>query len=172
MKKLSEIRRKRAQDYVQVVKTGIKIPLFDVDEILYSTKINLTSNTYINPKDAGYADFRLPSVADLIRTGEMVCGSYLKRYTVELTNFKAYLDDEMKEKVISQFRENGFSVSRRAIEHNYGKWLCQMDSGYRGANYHLRTYCDPNYSRIIFEATSLSSFCADWQQTYPDCRIL
>jgi hypothetical protein len=172
MKKLNEIRRKRAQDYVQVVKTGMKIPLFDIDEILFSTKVNLTSNTYINPRDTGYVDFRLPTVADLIRSGEMVCGSYLRRHTVELEHFRAHLDNKTIEKIISQFKENGFSVSRRAIEHNYGNWLCQMDSGYRGVNYHLRTYSDPNYGRIMFEATSLSSFCVDWQQTYPDCRIL
>ena len=172
MKKLNEIRRKRAQDYVQVVKTGMKIPLFDIDEILFSTKVNLTSNTYINPRDTGYIDFRLPTVADLIRSGEMVCGSYLRRHTVELEHFRAHLDNKTIEKIISQFKENGFPVSRRAIEHNYGNWLCQMDSGYRGANYHLRTYSDPNYGSIMFEATSLSSFCVDWQQTYPDCRIL
>lgn len=168
MKKLRNVRRTTAQYYVKVVKTGKKIPLFDVDDIVLSTKVNLVSNTYINPRDMGYAFMRMMTICELLQKKELVYGSYLKRHKITIEKKNIRLTHDMVTSMIFDFYKHGFSVSRKAIEHNYNQWMGHTDSGYRGNGYHLKTEASLDRSRLTFEATSLSRHCADWQQTYPD----
>lgn len=71
------------------------------------------------------------------------------------------------QEIVNYFREHGYCVSKRAIEHNYHQWMVCVDSGYRGSNYHLLTTHNETYKEIMFQASSLSKFCADWQVTCP-----
>lgn len=70
------------------------------------------------------------------------------------------------DKVIAEFQDNGFNVTREAIEHNYNAWRFDMKSGYRDEEngYHLFTPCGCN--PLSFRCSSLEEGCEDWQITY------
>lgn len=78
-------------------------------------------------------------------------GSYSKRFSIR--------------KVIAEFKEHGFNVTKEAIYHNYYAWLADEKSGYRDEvnGYHLFTPCGCN--PLSFRLSTLSEKC-DWQTTY------
>jgi hypothetical protein len=70
------------------------------------------------------------------------------------------------DRIESFFRDNGYNVSREAIEHNFNSWLGDMKSGYRDDinGYHLFSPCGCN--PLSMRLSTLHKLCDDWQQTY------
>ena len=144
---------------------------------LYLLKVDLTNRKYLRPSDPEYPQSTLPTINDLIRSkkveGEFapyrqyeISPKEFQEYTYEIktTSTKTLVKKLDVDRITSEFREHGFSVSREAVIHNFYAWLADMKSGYRGKGYHLFTPCGCNPLR--FSASELYPACEDWQHTY------
>lgn len=136
--------------------------LIDVYSCKYDAKVDLENETYMpfsNTKE--YELCSLPTFNDLVKKGIVKEVSCIERtYDIEI---KKTSDTN---KVIAEFKKNGFNVTKKAIIHNYNAWRNGYKSGYRDErrNYHLFTPCGGN--PLSFRATTLHPKCADWQTTY------
>jgi len=76
------------------------------------------------------------------------------------------MDGKQIAKVIAEFEDAGFKVTKEAILHNYYAWQGCLKSGYRDEKngYHLFTPCGGN--PFSLSATTLHELCSDWQTTY------
>ena len=127
----------------------------------WGVKVDLKNMEYIGTHDDGYEESTLPTLCDLHDDVEM--GFPYKEFDVIVKdNYNHNLSDKGIDKVVKQFKENGWNVTREAVEHQLGGWKC----GYRDeANgYHLFTPCAGN--ELSFRATTLHDACKDWQTTY------
>lgn len=69
------------------------------------------------------------------------------------------------DEIIAELTENGYNVTRQALEHNYNAWLADYKSGYRDEEngYFIFTPCGCN--NLYFNVTKLDDHF-DWQYTY------
>lgn len=107
---------------------------------------------------------------DLIREGRIEERTIYREYDVCPQNVPDRFSDRHLtardfDRIIKEFAQHGFKVTREALRHNYSAWLGSLKSGYRDeANgYHLFTPCGGN--PLSFRATSLDDRL-DWQTTY------
>ena len=76
------------------------------------------------------------------------------------------MGDKQIAKIIAEFEEAGFKVTKKAILHNFYAWSQDHKSGYldKANGYHLFTPCGCNPFSLT--ATTLHELCSDWQTTY------
>lgn len=76
------------------------------------------------------------------------------------------LNDKKIKKIIAEFEDAGFKVTKDAILHNYYAWSGSLKSAYRDDKngYHLFSPCGGN--PFMLRATTLHPLCDDWQITY------
>lgn len=130
------------------------------DFIPFDSKLDVERGEYLTIADNGYKRSQLPTLNDLVKrgvVGECVPYDECDVYVDDVANFDA-------DKVVDEFRANGFEVEREAIMHNFEAWCDDYKSGYRGAYCHLFSPCGCN--RLRFSATTLHKSCEDWQKTY------
>ena len=141
--------------------------MVDVYAVNYLCKVDIENKLYLTEFDEGYKKCELPTFNDLYANGTMGKeGSCIEnRHQVDL-GYDPTLTDSKIKKIIAEFKENGFNITREAILHNYKAWRYDMKSGYRDDenNYHLFSPCGCN--PLSFRATTLHEKCADWQHTY------
>ena len=90
----------------------------------------------------------------------------LRGYEIYFPVAKRRLTEKDFDSIIEEFAQNGFNVTRDALQHNYVAWLSDMKSGYRDDrnNYHLFSPCGCN--PISFRVSALSDDYKNWQTTY------
>ena len=141
--------------------------MVDVYDVNYCCKVDIVNKLYLNEFDEGYKNCELPTFNDLYANGTMGKeGSCIENEHRVDFGYNITLTDSKIKKIIAEFKENGFNITREAILHNYDAWLCDEKSGYRDEenNYHLFSPCGCN--PLSFRATTLHETCADWQHTY------
>lgn len=153
MKKLNYIKKKTSRFFVTANKQMFGFIKFDC-------KVDLIKGEYLDSSDEGYKDSGLPTLNDLCEMSVVAQSFPYREYDIypKVKNGQINVDS-----IIKEFSENGFDVSRKAIEHNFDAWRRDEKSGYRGKGYHLFSPCGCNPLRL--SATSLSRLC-DWQITY------
>jgi hypothetical protein len=111
-----------------------------------------------------------PTLGDLIREGLVTEEADFREYEIFPEGFCDAgcghpFTGKVVRRIIAEFKEHGFDVSREALVHNYCAWVQDLKSGYRDETngYHLFTPCGCNALR--FSATTLSDD-TDWQTTY------
>ena len=116
--------------------------------------------------DEGYNESELPTFNDLYANGTMKKEGTCIENEYDYTTKKWSLSKSDIESIMLEFKENGFNITREALEHNYNAWCRDEKSGYRDEvnNYHLFSPCGCN--PLSFRATTLHEKCADWQHTY------
>lgn len=141
--------------------------MVDVYAVTYDCKVDIVNKKYLRRSDDGYKDCELPTFNDLYANGTMdkegTCIE--KQYSISFQR-KYKLNEKDIDKIIKEFKKNGFNVTKEAINHNYDAWCVDFKSGYRDEenNYHLFSPCGCN--PLSFRATTLHPKCADWQETY------
>lgn len=141
--------------------------MVDVYDVRYDCKVDIYNKKFISIFDADYAKSTLPTINDLVAMGIMG-----KEGTCIENEYKVYLGNRHSlnnadiDKIIAEFKANGFNVTKDAILHNFDAWKYDMKSGYRDDEngYHLFTPCGCN--PLSFSATTLHKMCDDWQDTY------
>jgi hypothetical protein len=149
---------------------GFQLPngkIIDLFPYRYDGKLDLDNNTYLTIDDDEYYKSNLPTITELVKQGvvkEITCIE--KQHDIDFSSSKYILTKKDVEKIIAEFKEHGFNVTKESIEHNYNAWKRDYKSGYRDENnnYHLFTPCCCN--PLSFRATSLHKQCDDWQTTY------
>ena len=140
--------------------------MVDVYAVTYDCKVDIVNKKYVRRYDEGYKDCELPTFNDLYANGTLTKeGTCIEReYAIQIRKYN--LTDKDIDKIIKEFKENGFNVTREAINHNYDAWCIDYKSGYRDEenNYHLFSPCGCN--PLSFRATTLHEKCSDWQHTY------
>lgn len=88
-----------------------------------------------------------------------------EEYDINL-GVKPKMGDKQINKIIAEFENAGFKVTKDAILHNYYAWAADFKSGYRDEEneYHLFSPCGCN--PLSLRATTLHKLCSDWQITY------
>ena len=140
---------------VGMVSLGCEKNRVDAEMLLHS----LRERGFTLVEDVADADVAIVNTCGFIESA--------KQESIEEIIELGKLKDEGKiKKIIAEFRENGFNITREAILHNYKAWRYDMKSGYRDEenNYHLFSPCGCN--PLSFRATTLHKNCADWQHTY------
>ena len=139
----------------------------DVYALCYDAKVDLENGLFLSIADGKeYKTSTLPTINDLVKEGLVVEGTCIEReYSVNFRNIVSLNDSDI-DKIIKEFKENGFNVTKDAILHNFDAWNCDFKSGYRDEenNYHLFSPCGCN--PLSFRASTLHPKCADWQTTY------
>ena len=76
------------------------------------------------------------------------------------------MNEKRIKKIQRYFANNGISITKEAILHNYNAWSLDLKSGYRDESngYHLFSPCGCN--PFILRVTNLVEICRDWQITY------
>lgn len=137
--------------------------------IWYGNKLDLESMTVYTPAD-NLDSIPFPDLNELVKDGlvlekkayrvhDIFLAAYSNRFT------KRELTDERVDKIVREFKDHGFNVTKKAIRHNYEAWLSDFKSGYRDERrgYHLFTPCGCN--PLSFRVSSLFEE-SDWQVTY------
>ena len=77
----------------------------------------------------------------------------------------AYTYDKIS-KIVKYFKERGYNVTPKAVDHNIHAWFNDYKSGYRDEEngYHLFTPCGCN--PLSLRLSTLHEKCDDWQITY------
>ena len=109
-----------------------------------------------------YEECDYPNINTLINQGKLIECHYSEEYRVSTNKFPCRCPYN---KVLKEFKKNGFNVTRKAIKHNYEAWSVDCKSGYRDEenNYFLFTPCGHN--PLSFTAIRLDEHL-DWQETY------
>lgn len=139
----------------------------EIIDIYPSMKLGFSYNTKFQPGTFefpydGEDAVTLNRLLELGMAEEVQC---YKMYDVYLgKNFT--MTSTALNRIIKEFEEHGFKVTKKAIKHQYECWKSDCKSGYRDeANgYHLFSPCHCNPFAI--RATTLSDLCKDWQKTY------
>ena len=157
-KKIRLERNENDAFWFHVISLGVDlfIPYWD-----WSVKVDLERMEYLRMSDEGYNDSPLPTLGEL--GDDIKMGFPYKEFDVVVrNNYNHVLDEKGVKDVIRRFKENGWHVTREAVEHQLGGYKC----GYRDeANgYHLFTPCGGN--ELAFRLTTLHDSCRDWQITY------
>lgn len=146
-----------------VKKVSLFLPLW------YGNRLDLDRMLVYSGQDAEEHP-ELKDYNDLIREGRIVKRTIYREYDVILNDVPdaysgRHLTKRDFDRVITEFAQNGFTVTREALRHNYSCWLGNLKSGYRDEKngYHLFTPCGANI--LSFRATSLDDRL-DWQHTY------
>jgi len=158
--------------YGVLLTDGRIISLYNEDNQFYlrwDFPIDLETMTY-EPRlaDENNGEISLNSLDRIVIAGVVKCydecnyyhGTYPEDFTcpeqerLEINRIEAF------------FKDNGYNVSREAIEHNFNAWLGDMKSGYRDDinGYHLFSPCGCNPLSMCL--STLNTLCDDWQQTY------
>lgn len=130
------------------------------DFIRYDTKVDL-EHGYCIGIDSGvtYELCKFPTISELVKDDIVAEVVPYREYSIYPKSRPLDFDA-----IISEFKENGFEVSKAALIHNYNAWLMDYKSGYRCRSCHIFTPCGCN--PLSFHATSLCSECKEWQTTY------
>jgi hypothetical protein len=111
-----------------------------------------------------------PDLNDLVRDGRVTEATIYRSHDIFLEKFSGCYEapaftESLIRKIQKEFREHGFNVTRKALEHNFSCWFSDLKSGFRDEKngYHLFTPCGCN--PLSFRATSLEKEL-DWQTTY------
>lgn len=141
--------------------------MVDVYDVHYDCKVDIYNKKYISSYDADYAKSTLPTINDLVAMGVLGKeGTCIEReYRVDFKSMHS-LNKADVDKIIAEFKANGFNVTKDAILHNFESWKYDAKSGYRDEEngYHLFSPCGCN--PLSFRATTLHKMCDDWQTTY------
>lgn len=80
--------------------------------------------------------------------------------------FPRTLSDRTVDRIIKEFLENGFVVTKEAILRQFACWKSGFKAGYRDErnNCHLFTPCGAN--PFALRASELCPLCSSWQTTY------
>lgn len=155
--------------YFRATETGtdLIIPYY------YGNKVNLETMEYVEDPDRfktdttkdEFSNLDWPDINQLVEERKVEAAFPYKKYDIDL-GFIRSMSDTRINKIIKEFKEHGFNVTREAILHNFSAWACDYKSGYRDdANgYHLFTPCGCN--PFSLRATTLYESCSDWQETY------
>ena len=140
--------------------------MVDVYAVRYDCKVDIDNLKYLSIADNGYKECTLPTFNELYANGtltkEGTCIANKYDYYTDKTRLSSTDIDD----IIREFKDNGFTITKEAILHNYDAWLCDEKSGYRDEenNYHLFSPCGCN--PLSFRASTLHKECDDWQTTY------
>ena len=140
--------------------------MVDVYAVRYDSKVDIKNHKYLSIADKGYKECTLPTFNQLYANGtlakEGTCIANKYDYYTDKTRLSSTDIDD----IIREFKDNGFTITKEAILHNYDAWLCDEKSGYRDEenNYHLYSPCGCN--PLSFRASTLHKECDDWQTTY------
>jgi hypothetical protein len=141
--------------------------MVDVYDVRYDSKVDIENLKFISIADEGYKDCTLPTLNELYANGTLTKeGTCIEReHRVDFRNMSSLNDSDIN-LIIAKFKENGFNVTKEAIQHNFEAWRYDMKSGYRDEvnNYHLFSPCGCN--PLSFRVTTLHKQCEDWQTTY------
>lgn len=151
---------------------GRIISLFNEDNEFYlrwDFPIDLETMTY-EPRlaDESKGEVSLNSLDGTVYAGEVYCYDECNYYHHIYP--ESFICPEQKRLEIDHieafFKDNGYNVSKEAIEHNFDAWLDDMKSGYRdeAKGYHLFSPCGCN--PLSMRLSTLHKLCDDWQQTY------
>ena len=170
MKKLSEIKRGRTNTYLTTKDNSIQFPM-NYDFISYYSKVNLENGTYMNisefDKSTGNME-NCKTIRQLIDDGTLKKVQYVDEYEIFPKGFECdsqHPENLPYDEIIAELKENGYNVTRQALEHNYNAWLADYKSGYRDEEngYFIFTPCGCN--NLYFNVTKLDDHF-DWQYTY------
>ena len=151
---------------------GRIISLFNEDNEFYlrgDFPIDLETMTYdIREADESKGEVSLNSLDRAVIAGEVKCYDECEYHRDIYPEAFTCPEQERLEidRIEAFFKDNGYNVSREAIEHNFNAWLDDMKSAYRDeANgYHLFSPCGCN--QLSMRLSTLHKLCDDWQQTY------
>lgn len=137
--------------------------------IWYGNKLDLETMTLYTPAD-NLGSVPFPDLNELVREGVIKEKHIYLSFDITLDAFrgrftKRILTDEKIDRIVREFKDHGFNVTKKAIRHNYEAWLSDFKSGYRDERrgYHLFTPCGCN--PLSFRVSSLFEE-SDWQITY------
>ena len=127
-------------------------------EMRYDTPFNLETGEIGEGEDS-------TTLNDLSEQGIGKTVTCFDEYSIVFPDNHPMLSLKDIQSIIDEFKEHGFNVTAKAINHNYGAWIADYKSGYRDDDngYHLFTPCGCN--PLSFHASTLSDNC-DWQTTY------
>ena len=170
MKKLSEIKRSITNAYLTTKDNSIQFPM-NHNFISYSSKVNLENGTYMNISDYSKSTDEMEdckTIRQLIDDGTLKKVQYVDEYEIFPKGFESdsqHPENLPYDEIIAELKENGYNVTRQALEHNYNAWLADYKSGYRDEEngYFIFTPCGCN--NLYFNVTKLDDHF-DWQYTY------
>ena len=170
MKKLSEIKRGITNTYLTTKDNSIQFPM-NYDFITYDSKVNLENGTYMNISDYSKSTDEMEdckTINQLIADGTLKKVQYVDEYEIFPKGFESdsqHPENLPYDEIIAELTENGYNVTRQALEHNYNAWLADCKSGYRDEEngYFIFTPCGCN--NLYFNVTKLDDHF-DWQYTY------
>lgn len=170
MKKLSEIKRGITNTYLTTKDNSIQFPM-NYDFISYDSKVNLENGTYMNISDCSKSTDEMEdckTINQLIADGTLKKVQYVDEYEIFPKGFESdsqHPENLPYDEIIAELKENGYNVTRQALEHNYNAWLADCKSGYRDEEngYFIFTPCGCN--NLYFNVTKLDDHF-DWQYTY------
>ena len=157
--------RKDAQWGVQL-SDGRIIEILNKEGVLvlrFDTPINLETGEIIeSAKECPEGFVTLNDILSEKKGKRVFC---YDEFDVDL-GFIRTMSDNRINRIIRNFKRNGFNVTKEAIMHNWNAWNWDMKSGYRDEKngYHLFTPCGHNHFSL--RATTLEKCCKEWQKTY------
>ena len=151
--------------------SGIKLPIFAPGggfSLRFNYKIDMKNKTVIEPSDPKFKTSKCPDLNKLIDMG--IIKEWFPYREASIWDAKKqgyiYCDGKLNvEKIQAYFKEQGFTLSKEAIMHNYNAWRLDLKSGFRDEanNVHLFSPCGCNPFNL--HVTELCDMC-DWQTTY------
>ena len=128
----------------------------------YEDPFNLSTGVIYEPSNAPKGAMTLNKVIGANLGHDVFCYDEvsLKLGWIRTMNEKRII------KIQRYFTNNGISITKEAILHNYNAWSLDLKSGYRDESngYHLFSPCGCN--PFILRVTNLVEICRDWQITY------
>lgn len=157
---------------IVLTESKVEFPI-NLNYINFLGKVDTKTLEYISDSEDGYEESTLPTINDLLASGQAKDRPIVRQYDVDnikgftngCRNVKDFKEPNFK-KIAKEFRDNGFDVTVEALQHNFYAWVSDEKSGYRDLvnDYHLFTPCGCN--PLSFRATELCPYFADWQTTY------
>ena len=138
--------------------------------IWYGHRLDLANMMVTENKQEIFLMNQFPNINQLVKEGKVAEATIYREYEIYLEQFgscgtRRELSEKQIRKMVKEFSENGFKVTREAILHNYNAWRWDMKSGYRDEENGLHLFTPCGCNPLSFRATSLEPEL-DWQTTY------
>ena len=151
--------------YFVIVKTGQKIYL----PYYFGHRLDVENLEYALSTSDERTD--LPDLNALVKAGIIRDESIYKEHDILPEGFdhcdvRRKLNDKAVDRIIKEFAEKGFVVTREAIQHNYCAWLSDRKSGYRDDENGVFLFTPCGCNPLRFSAMTIHEELNDWQQTY------
>ena len=160
MKKLYDIERWTDNRYFSTPDNKISFPL-NLKNITYLSEIDLDNGLYKEFDEKSKESY--PTLEDLVNSGKLIEKNYVE--TAELwTN--SYSKKPHYRKWLNFFKEKGFNVTRKALEHNFELWKIGFKCGFRDDENNYFIFTPSGINPLSFRATRLDEHFEDWQKTY------